>query len=181
MYMREWLSWWSTTLPRSGSRVRVPSRALWNTKRISHRGYPFCVPRSSADTRRVRVSTLRSGRRKAEVPRTSCAVSRSWQSAGALHPHGLRTCGFGLGLLKSPSVGSAGKRSTGPFSISASPRLALRRGEGFECLRFAPVGAKPRSPGPRAPSRALGRAFLCFWYFKIAKVLAIYPAYTVWE
>ena len=27
-YMREWLSWWSTTLPRSGSRVRVPSRAL---------------------------------------------------------------------------------------------------------------------------------------------------------
>ncbi len=27
-YMREWLSWWSTTLPRSGPRVRVPSRAL---------------------------------------------------------------------------------------------------------------------------------------------------------
>ena len=26
--MREWLSWWSTTLPRSGSRVRVPSVAL---------------------------------------------------------------------------------------------------------------------------------------------------------
>ena len=25
---REWLSWWSTTLPRSGPRVRVPSRAL---------------------------------------------------------------------------------------------------------------------------------------------------------
>ena len=28
-YMREWLSWWSTTLPRSGSRVRVPSRAIF--------------------------------------------------------------------------------------------------------------------------------------------------------
>ena len=28
--MREWLSWWSTTLPRSGPRVRVPSRALDN-------------------------------------------------------------------------------------------------------------------------------------------------------
>ena len=27
-HMREWLSWWSTTLPRSGPRVRVPSRAL---------------------------------------------------------------------------------------------------------------------------------------------------------
>ena len=28
LHMREWLSWWSTTLPRSGPRVRVPSRAL---------------------------------------------------------------------------------------------------------------------------------------------------------
>ena len=28
LYMREWLSWWSTTLPRSGPRVRVPSRAF---------------------------------------------------------------------------------------------------------------------------------------------------------
>src|SRR5699024_1277689 len=28
--MREWLSWWSTTLPRSGSRVRVPSRAFFS-------------------------------------------------------------------------------------------------------------------------------------------------------
>ena len=33
--MREWLSWWSTTLPRSGSRVRVPSRALLNSKNTS--------------------------------------------------------------------------------------------------------------------------------------------------
>ena len=29
LHMREWLSWWSTTLPRSGPRVRVPSRALY--------------------------------------------------------------------------------------------------------------------------------------------------------
>ena len=29
LHMREWLSWWSTTLPRSGPRVRVPSRALF--------------------------------------------------------------------------------------------------------------------------------------------------------
>ena len=33
--MREWLSWWSTTLPRSGSRVRVPSRAF-----LIHKKYP---------------------------------------------------------------------------------------------------------------------------------------------
>ncbi len=38
--MREWLSWWSTTLPRSGSRVRVPSRAL-KTKRHPD-GCLFC-------------------------------------------------------------------------------------------------------------------------------------------
>ena len=30
--MREGLSWWSTTLPRSGPRVRVPSRALYIAK-----------------------------------------------------------------------------------------------------------------------------------------------------
>ena len=34
--MREWLSWWSTTLPRSGPRVRVPSRA-GKIKRLSQR------------------------------------------------------------------------------------------------------------------------------------------------
>ena len=30
--MREWLSWWSATLPRSRPRVRVPSRALEKVK-----------------------------------------------------------------------------------------------------------------------------------------------------
>ena len=34
--MREWLSWWSATLPRSRPRVRVPSRAF-SCKRISIR------------------------------------------------------------------------------------------------------------------------------------------------
>ena len=33
--------------------------------------------------------------------------------------------GSDLRLLKSPSVGSTGKRSTGPFSYAVSPRLAL--------------------------------------------------------
>ena len=39
--MREWLSWWSTTLPRSGSRVRVPSRALNEAKTFSYEGFRF--------------------------------------------------------------------------------------------------------------------------------------------
>ena len=37
--MREWLSWWSTTLPRSGPRVRVPSRALFISRRIHIVGF----------------------------------------------------------------------------------------------------------------------------------------------
>ena len=32
--MREWLSWWSATLPRSRPRVRVPSRAFFMQKDI---------------------------------------------------------------------------------------------------------------------------------------------------
>ena len=41
--MRKWLSWWSTTLPRSGPRVRVPSRALKGTRKGYPKGYPFLV------------------------------------------------------------------------------------------------------------------------------------------
>ena len=33
--MHEWLSWWSTTLPRSGPRVRVPSRARITHEKVS--------------------------------------------------------------------------------------------------------------------------------------------------
>ena len=41
-YMREWLSWWSTTLPRSGPRVRVPSRALLlRTGNLDLQGFLF--------------------------------------------------------------------------------------------------------------------------------------------
>ena len=52
LIMREWLSWWSTTLPRLGSRVRVPSRALKNEKRISRNGYPFLLCSSPAGRKR---------------------------------------------------------------------------------------------------------------------------------
>ena len=41
--MREWLSWWSTTLPRSGSRVRVPSRALYFFVRNSESSEKTCI------------------------------------------------------------------------------------------------------------------------------------------
>ena len=42
-HMREWLSWWSTTLPRLGSRVRVPSRALKNRKKDIQKRISFFV------------------------------------------------------------------------------------------------------------------------------------------
>ena len=42
LHMREWLSWWSTTLPRSGPRVRVPSRALLLMMgNFGLQGFPF--------------------------------------------------------------------------------------------------------------------------------------------
>ena len=47
--MREWLSWWSTTLPRSGPRVRVPSRALLIYKRYPKR-IPFVYKRVLPDS-----------------------------------------------------------------------------------------------------------------------------------
>ena len=73
--MREWLSWWSTTLPRSGSRVRVPSRALLIYKRYPKR-IPFVYKRVLPDSNGSR-SPLCSGRCRTDIHRMSCTVSRS--------------------------------------------------------------------------------------------------------
>ena len=73
--MREWLSWWSTTLPRSGSRVRVPSRALLIYKRYP-KGIPFVYKRVLPDSNGSR-SPLCSGRCRTDIHRMSCTVSRS--------------------------------------------------------------------------------------------------------
>ena len=70
--MREWLSWWSTTLPRSGSRVRVPSRALNDTKKDIRGGYPFFV-RSSPAWRKHR--GLRSTPVVAKRTSTGCSAT----------------------------------------------------------------------------------------------------------
>ena len=58
--MREWLSWWSTTLPRSGPRVRVPSRALKGTRKGYPKGYPFLVfePRRGSMVRGLRSASV---------------------------------------------------------------------------------------------------------------------------
>ena len=71
LHMREWLSWWSTTLPRLGSRVRVPSRALIIKKKDIQKRISFFVmfKPARAETQR---SPLRSGCRKANVHWTFC-------------------------------------------------------------------------------------------------------------
>ena len=89
--MREWLSWWSATLPRSRPRVRVPSRAL-EKRRISRKtGSSFFDPEGvrthawnphgfevSASLRSVqsRGSTFHFGRCWANVPRTFSTPGR---------------------------------------------------------------------------------------------------------
>ena len=75
IFMREWLSWWSTTLPRSGSRVRVPSRAFFIYKRYPKR-IPFVYKRVLPDSKGSR-SPLCSGRCRTDIHRMSCTVSRS--------------------------------------------------------------------------------------------------------
>ena len=72
--------WWSIALPRRGSRVRIPSRALKKiTKRMSLR-ISFLLFFESNPGLEVRMSPLRFGPCKTEVPQTSCTVSRSQEN-----------------------------------------------------------------------------------------------------
>ena len=60
--------WWSIALPRRGSRVRIPSRALNDTKKEISVGYLFFCMFEPCRVRTVRMSTLRSGRRRRTSP-----------------------------------------------------------------------------------------------------------------
>ena len=94
--MREWLSWWSTTLPRSGSRVRVPSRALLIYKRYPKR-IPFVYKRVLPDSNGSR-SPLCSGRCRTDIHRMSCTVSRNEGLRRTRTVRGLRSAPVGAGL-----------------------------------------------------------------------------------
>ena len=73
--MREWLSWWSATLPRSRPRVRVPSRALNNKKKDIRNGYPFSCCSSPAGLERFEVSaSLRSVEERTSAGRSFCLM-----------------------------------------------------------------------------------------------------------
>ena len=75
--MREWLSWWSATLPRSRPRVRVPSRAL--KKEVHPKGWTSFFDPEGVRTPHKMLgsrSPFHFGPRRTEVHWTSCAVSR---------------------------------------------------------------------------------------------------------
>ena len=67
--------WWSIALPRRGSRVRIPSRALKEIEKRVIRWMALFSMFESCRARTVRMSTLRSS--QANVPRTFCDVSCS--------------------------------------------------------------------------------------------------------
>ena len=77
--------WWSIALPRRGSRVRIPSRALNDTKKEISVGYLFFCMFEPCRVRTVRMSTLRSGRRRRTSPGRS-ATSRAFNDTEKRHP-----------------------------------------------------------------------------------------------
>ena len=94
--MREWLSWWSATLPRSRPRVRVPSRAL-EKRRISRKtGSSFFDPEGvrtphfmrGSRSRLPARSALNALRRRAGLRSTSVGAKRT--SPGRSAPTGPR-------------------------------------------------------------------------------------------
>ena len=109
--------WWSIALPRRGSRVRIPSRALNDTKKEISVGYLLFCMFEPCRVRTVRMSTLRSGRRRRTSPGRS-ATSRALKE-----------------IEKESSDGWL-------FFLCSSPAGFER----FECLRSTPVVAGERPP-----------------------------------
>ena len=109
--------WWSIALPRRGSRVRIPSRALNDTKKEISVGYLFFCMFEPCRVRTVRMSPLRSGRRR----RTSPGRSATSRALKEIEKRVIRW--MALFVCSSPA--------------------GLER---FECLRSAPVVAGERPP-----------------------------------
>ena len=104
--------WWSIALPRRGSRVRIPSRALKEIEKRVIRWMALFSMFKPCRARTVRMSTLRCGRRRRTSPGRS-ATSRAFNDTEKRHPMGVS------------------------FFVYSSP-AGLER---FECLRSTPVVA----------------------------------------
>ena len=77
--------WWSIALPRRGSRVRIPSRALKEIEKRVIRWMALFSMFKPCRARTVRMSTLRCGRRKRTSPGRS-ATSRAFNDTEKRHP-----------------------------------------------------------------------------------------------
>ena len=77
--------WWSIALPRRGSRVRIPSRALKEIEKRVIRWMALFSMFEPSRARTVRMSTLRFGRRRRTSPGRS-ATSRAFSDTEKRHP-----------------------------------------------------------------------------------------------
>ena len=109
--------WWSIALPRRGSRVRIPSRALKEIEKRVIRWMALFSMFKPCRARTVRMSPLRCGRRK----RTSPGRSATSRALKEIEKRVIRW--MALFVCSSPA--------------------GLER---FECLRSAPVVAGERPP-----------------------------------
>ena len=71
--------WWSIALPRRGSRVRIPSRALNDTKKEISVGYLFFCMFEPCRVRTVRMSALRCPYSRCQFPGCGSCPSDRWQ------------------------------------------------------------------------------------------------------
>ena len=78
--------WWSIALPRRGSRVRIPSRALKEIQKRDIRWMSSFCMFEPCRVRTVRMSTLRCRSSQANVPRTFCDVSCSQRDRKKSYP-----------------------------------------------------------------------------------------------
>ena len=77
--------WWSIALPRRGSRVRIPSRALKEIEKRVIRWMALFSMFKPCRARTVRMSPLRCGRRRRTSPGRS-ATSRAFNDTEKRHP-----------------------------------------------------------------------------------------------
>ena len=85
--------WWSIALPRRGSRVRIPSRALKEIEKRVIRWMALFSMFKPCRARTVRMSPLRCGRRSRTSPGRS-ATSRALNDTEKRHPVDVFFCMF---------------------------------------------------------------------------------------
>ena len=112
--------WWSIALPRRGSRVRIPSRALNEIEKRVIRWMALFSMFEPSRARTVRMSTLRSGRRSRTSPGRS-ATSRAFNDTEKRHPMD------GSFLYVRALPGSNGSNVCVPLRLSQQFQMLVKR------------------------------------------------------